>query len=469
MARSFDEVNDRLLAGANALFDLPDGDWALHIRGALSGGNAGNSYKYFWSLGAFGAQPSVNWYVQETGTGDSGANNEVRCNVVTDKGTTVNFFSTSNPGTSAAWQSWGLQRSGDTIGIWVDGVEEATATDASLDGINTSAGLYLGARNGLDSLRFFGGELGEPAQWNRALTADEWLALAAGWSPEVIPGRIWYSRLMGNASPEPDLVGDFTWTVTGATKADHPPLIMPSTPRLMAPIAAAGGASGTATVSGGGAVTGTAAKGALGDAGVSGTAGTAATASKGGLGGAAVSGTGAVAVSPIANRIGTATVTAVATTTVVPLAGRRGTTAVTAVGTAAATGTKAGQATAAITGGGAVVATGTTARFTQVLISANGNVAAAGARGASGAATNSGGGVAVVSGLAARFGSAVVIGAGTVAAVGTSATLAQLAERVHLDGVFAPRTTLDGVLAPRVPLDGEWAERVALTGMLNVA
>lgn len=76
---------------------------------------------------------------------------------------------------------------------------------------------------------FFNGRIAEAAIWERALTTAEIAALAAGCSPLFFPGsRKFYAPLIGNTSPEPDIVGGANLTVSGTTAASHPRIIYPA-------------------------------------------------------------------------------------------------------------------------------------------------------------------------------------------------------------------------------------------------
>jgi hypothetical protein len=78
--------------------------------------------------------------------------------------------------------------------------------------------------------RYFGGMLAEAGIWNVALTDDEVVSLARGFSPLLIRPQslVAYWPLLGNTSPEVDLrTNKYNLTVTGATKADHPRILLP--------------------------------------------------------------------------------------------------------------------------------------------------------------------------------------------------------------------------------------------------
>lgn len=90
---------------------------------------------------------------------------------------------------------------------------------------------------------YLNGQIAWPAAWNAALTAAEIAALAKGASPLTVrpDALVWHPPLFGNNSPEEDWVGSFPMTVTGATKAAQPRIIMPVRKKFFLPTAAVGG------------------------------------------------------------------------------------------------------------------------------------------------------------------------------------------------------------------------------------
>lgn len=118
------------------------------------------------------------------------------------------------------------------IHLYRDGVEE------SYDGTNTQNGSgseeahdgpwMLAARSGANT-RGINGKLAEIGVWDRVLTASEVAILAKRYSPLFIPsGLVWYAPIMGKNSPERDIVGGDSGTLTGTTAFAHPRIIYPS-------------------------------------------------------------------------------------------------------------------------------------------------------------------------------------------------------------------------------------------------
>lgn len=107
------------------------------------------------------------------------------------------------------------------------GLSNTTAPVGTI--LTSGAVLVLGNRETPDQFRSFDGSLAEFGRWNRLLLAGETALLAAGYSPLFFPdGLVFYSRLLGSGSSEPDIIGAQYGTVTGATAATHPAIIMPN-------------------------------------------------------------------------------------------------------------------------------------------------------------------------------------------------------------------------------------------------
>jgi hypothetical protein len=80
---------------------------------------------------------------------------------------------------------------------------------------------------------YLDGRMAEAAIWSAALTAAELAILAEGYSPLMVRPQslVAYWPLMGNLSPEIDIVGGYDMTLTNApTKANHPRVFYPYTP-----------------------------------------------------------------------------------------------------------------------------------------------------------------------------------------------------------------------------------------------
>ena len=237
-AWSFDETNDDVQITDNALLTFPDGDWTLAGWIKLDD-NTGSNYQYFFSWGAWAAQPSFNWYFNEASEGtvpnvltflvrDSGG----------DPGSGVNN-SAGTHGTRTDWMHLILQRSGTTVTQYIDNSADGTFTDAAFDGVDIAGNVFFGSRSDSNVDRFLGGDMMEWAKWDRALDASERAALAGGFAPTFFPDSlVWYCPMFGGSYT--DNKAGLTVSNTGSTAGDHNRTIYTSTPLIItAPVVAA--------------------------------------------------------------------------------------------------------------------------------------------------------------------------------------------------------------------------------------
>ena len=130
-------------------------------------------------------------------------------------------------------------------GVWIS----STSRAAYLNGGNKGTSSVNVTPTGIDRVQFgarsrnggastdygdFDG-LGEIGLWNAALTDAEVAVLAKGVSPLMVRPQslVAYWPLLGNQSPEIDLVGGYDMTLNAApTKAAHPRVIYPAPPTI---------------------------------------------------------------------------------------------------------------------------------------------------------------------------------------------------------------------------------------------
>lgn len=113
---------------------------------------------------------------------------------------------------------------GSTVRVYTDGVEEGSVSrSGNID--STTAPLRLGVGSGATSEQPHDGCIGHVAIWDRALSASEAASLSEGISPLALDrtGLVFYAPLNGQ-SPEPDIVGGASGTVTGTTVVEEPPI-----------------------------------------------------------------------------------------------------------------------------------------------------------------------------------------------------------------------------------------------------
>ena len=113
--------------------------------------------------------------------------------------------------------------------IYLDGVSVAFTEITKPSGtVNGGSTFLVRLGNRFDNGRDWEGYIAEYARWNRILTPQEAKSMAK-FSPIFYKrGLIFYAPLIGNQSPEYDIVGRQTGTVSNATKGNrHPPIIYP--------------------------------------------------------------------------------------------------------------------------------------------------------------------------------------------------------------------------------------------------
>ena len=160
-------------------------------------------------------------------------------------------FADSTTGMTAnKWHHGCGSDDGTTLSCYIDGGSKGTASsDDDPSGLDVT---YIGTRRLSGSLGgYWSGDLAECAIWNVVLSDAEVAELATGVCPLFVrpDNLVAYWPVIGAQSPEPDWVGGYNMTVSGATKSDHPRIIYPGRkkPNAVAPATAA--VTGTATAS----------------------------------------------------------------------------------------------------------------------------------------------------------------------------------------------------------------------------
>lgn len=123
---------------------------------------------------------------------------------------------------------------------YLDGTAGTTNTTSVFpSGLDTTS---IGRSNYASTAFFYlSGRVAEAAIWNVALDANDIASLARGFSPLFVRpfDLVAYWPLVGRSSPEPDLVGAFDLTVTGATQAEHTRIVYPTVAQVYHVAAAA--------------------------------------------------------------------------------------------------------------------------------------------------------------------------------------------------------------------------------------
>ena len=152
------------------------------------------------------------------------------------------------PGGSAVigtgqWYHLGVAYADGDQRVYVDGAIDITGSGtpspSGMDRLNVGTRTYAGTTQD-----YLDGDVAEFAEWSVALTAADFASLARAASPQSVrpDALVAYSPLMGRASPEPDVVGDFPLTLVNTpVYADHTRVYRASGPlQLGVPAAAAG-------------------------------------------------------------------------------------------------------------------------------------------------------------------------------------------------------------------------------------
>ncbi|MBK9308528.1 MAG: cadherin domain-containing protein [Nitrospira sp.] len=166
-ALSFDEVNDYVT--------LPDvtytSDFSLSFMLKVDD-LSGTSYQYLYSHGVFNTQNSINVFLGETG--GTGPLLYTRVLDTNDSAPATTSFDVSSIVGDGQWHTYTLTISASAgMNVYLDGDLKLSDSARGKDGINPSGDAYLGARQDLESTRFFGGSLDSVAVYDYALSASQ--------------------------------------------------------------------------------------------------------------------------------------------------------------------------------------------------------------------------------------------------------------------------------------------------------
>ena len=113
------------------------------------------------------------------------------------------------------------------VGLTSENVANNQAFDNTPTPTESNIGCVLNGSG--TATEFFEGLIAEVSKWNRELSDAEITALGKGFSPLFMSNSLeFYAPLIGNNSPETNLLSSVTGAVTEATKAAHPRIIYPS-------------------------------------------------------------------------------------------------------------------------------------------------------------------------------------------------------------------------------------------------
>lgn len=138
---------------------------------------------------------------------------------------------------AASGSNWNQNTWQNYVLTWVNGGATNLYHNGVLIGTNggtttvlTPAGLLWLGSGDFSSPAALDGRLAEFSIWNVALGDAEVALLSQGYSPRVIHSSAlrYYNRLLGTQSPEPDIVGGTSATVTGSSGTSHPLILFPA-------------------------------------------------------------------------------------------------------------------------------------------------------------------------------------------------------------------------------------------------
>jgi VCBS repeat-containing protein len=166
-ALSFDQVDDYI--------EVPDftysDDFTMSLRFKVDD-ITGNFYQYLYSHGALSTTNSLNVYIGETLTAQSGI---LRTRLLdsNDADNTALDVNISGLVDDGQWHTYTLTvESGVGAKVFIDGTLSSSSANGG-DSFNPGTSMFLGVREDLDVDRFYGGSLDSVQIFNRNLTADQ--------------------------------------------------------------------------------------------------------------------------------------------------------------------------------------------------------------------------------------------------------------------------------------------------------
>ena len=146
----------------------------------------------------------------------------------------------ANPISTNTWTHVSCTATSSETEVFKNGVSVGTAGEGYVDPITvdqTELGVLLRTGPGVE---LFDGDMAEAAIWNVALTDEEMLELAAGYTPSMVrpSALVMYNPLNGHNN---DVTGTCNFTVSGTTPAAHPPMLQQTGQILQFPSGAAAG------------------------------------------------------------------------------------------------------------------------------------------------------------------------------------------------------------------------------------
>jgi len=213
MARLFDQTNNDFIdAGNPAALNLTGDEVTLVARIRIATLNGEQKILAKWSdaAGAFQYLLAVNSSDQLIFAIFSGS-------------TSIAIGATSL--VAGAWFHVAGAWDGSDLGVFLEGIEDGSASDTG-SFISNTAPVRIGAGSGgAGTEEPFDGDIGHCAIYGVGLTPGEIQSLAAGVSPPKIrPDDLLFYAPLNGRDPEYDIIGGLDLTVNGPTKSEEPPI-----------------------------------------------------------------------------------------------------------------------------------------------------------------------------------------------------------------------------------------------------
>jgi len=220
MARQFDGIDDIINCGDSTDFEFATSDFTLfcwvypdstsEFNIIMSKWDGSNDREYqLFLLSSAGSEGQIRFNNTNTGSGGAQA------------------LTGDTQVSTGVYTAIGFHRSGTAGAIFINGSQD-TDDSGTVHGTQYtgSAFLALGGRQNQGTTLPLEGKGAEFAIWNAQLTDNEMLALGKGVSPFAVrsSNNKLYAPIHGNNSPEQNYANNGTGTLTGTTKAQHPPV-----------------------------------------------------------------------------------------------------------------------------------------------------------------------------------------------------------------------------------------------------
>lgn len=240
MARDFASASSEYIENASAI--VADAPFTVSFWGNIDGVASNEGW---FSLSSTSDPDDQHTIMTLSGTPN------VRSRSTSDTGGSFTSAAAPSAMSAGSWHNIvGLWTSTSSRTCYIDG-SGGTADTTAITGMATLNVTGFGRLSDSTPSSYINGMMAECGMWNVALTAAEIASLAEGVSPLFIrpASLVGYWPLIGNDSPEIDLVGGNDMTLGGTpTAVAHPAVMRPSAQILQFPPSAAAPPSGSTSL-----------------------------------------------------------------------------------------------------------------------------------------------------------------------------------------------------------------------------